>query len=160
VSALGVRHHLLSLAIVATAASVQPTSICSFCSRLRRGLLYSCARRHGYTALVLGQHLDDLAESFVMGAFNNGKLTTMKAHYLPTNKKGLRVIRPLVHTRESELRAFARDANLPVIEDNCPACFEAPLERARIKRVLAQQVRCEAVARQTPRGRARLARFG
>lgn len=64
----------------------------------------------------------------------------MKAHYVPASKGGLRVIRPLVHAREADLRAFARAAHLPVIEDNCPACFEAPLERARVKRLLAQQV--------------------
>lgn len=37
-------------------------SICSFCSRMKRGRLYACARREGYNVLALGQHLDDLAE--------------------------------------------------------------------------------------------------
>lgn len=46
------------------------------------GILYSTARREGYNVLALGQHLDDLAESFVMSAFHNGRLTTMKAHYM------------------------------------------------------------------------------
>nr|WP_226824423.1 ATP-binding protein [Acidithiobacillus caldus] len=39
-------------------------SYCSFCARMRRGVLYACARREGYNVLALGQHLDDLAESF------------------------------------------------------------------------------------------------
>lgn len=56
-------------------------SICSFCSRMKRGRLYSCARREGYNVLALGQHLDDLAESFLMSAFHNGLLRTMKASY-------------------------------------------------------------------------------
>jgi tRNA(Ile)-lysidine synthase TilS/MesJ len=34
-------------------------SLCSFCSRMKRGMLYSCMREHGYTCLALGQHLDD-----------------------------------------------------------------------------------------------------
>jgi len=139
VAALGIPHHLLSEPIVMQAEAIQPSSICAFCSRMRRGLLYTCAQRHGYTALVLGHHLDDLAESFLMASFNNGQLTTMKAHYLPAAKNGLRVIRPLVYTREADLRAFSREAQFPLIEDNCPACFEAPLERARVKRLLAQQ---------------------
>ena len=43
------------------------------------GILYTTARREGYNVLALGQHLDDLAESFVMSAFHNGRLRTMKA---------------------------------------------------------------------------------
>ena len=56
-------------------------SICSFCSRMKRGRLYTCARREGYNVLAMGQHLDDLAESFLMSAFHNGFLRTMKASY-------------------------------------------------------------------------------
>ncbi len=41
--------------------------------------------------------------------------------------------------REKELRNFALEAHLPVIPENCPACFEAPKERHRIKQLLAQQ---------------------
>ena len=38
----------------------------------------------------------------------------------------LRVIRPFVFVREKELRHFAEKSHLPVISENCPACFEAP----------------------------------
>ena len=34
--------------------------------------------QHGFNVLALGQHLDDLAESFIMSAFNNGQINTMK----------------------------------------------------------------------------------
>ena len=62
----------------------------------------------------------------------------MKAGY--TNAEGdLRIIRPLVYTREKHLRKFAEGNKLPIIAENCPACFEAPKERARIKQLLAQQ---------------------
>jgi len=37
------------------------------------------------------------------------------------------------------LREYAMIADLPVINENCPACFEAPKERARVKLVLAEQ---------------------
>ena len=45
-------------------------------------MLYTCAQREGYNVLAMGQHLDDLAESFLMSAFHNGFLRTMKAHYV------------------------------------------------------------------------------
>lgn len=114
------------------------TSICSFCSRMKRGRLYACIRREGYNVLALGQHLDDLAESFMMSAFHNGFLRTMKAAY--TNDEGdIRIIRPFVNTRERDIAAFAEDKDLPIIPENCPACFSAPKERARMKQLLAAQ---------------------
>ena len=100
--------------------------------------MYAAARRDGWTTLALGQHLDDLAESFLMSVFHNGRLRTMKANY--TVKEGdLRIIRPFVYTREKQLRIFAETKKLPVIAENCPACFESPKERHRVKQVLAQQ---------------------
>lgn len=51
----------------------------------------------------------------------------------------LRVIRPLILLRESVTSKFAIDAGLPIIGDNCPACFSAPKERHRIKIVLSEQ---------------------
>lgn len=68
-------------AILDAASSVDCKSICSFCSRMKRGRLYAAARREGYNVLALGQHLDDLAESFLMSTFHNGRLRSMKAHY-------------------------------------------------------------------------------
>ena len=118
--------------------SMQKNSICAFCSRMKRGMIYSCARREGYNVIAMGQHLDDLAESFVMSAFHNGVLRTMKANYL-IDAGDLRVIRPLVTCREALFREFSQKANLPIIADNCPACFSAPKERHRIKLMLAQQ---------------------
>lgn len=51
----------------------------------------------------------------------------------------MRIIRPFVYLREQQTREFAIQNNLPIISDNCPACFESPKERARIKTLLAEQ---------------------
>lgn len=59
---------------LAQSGSMRGDSICAFCSRMKRGVLYSCCREKGYNKLVLGQHLDDMAESFFMSAFRNGKV--------------------------------------------------------------------------------------
>jgi tRNA 2-thiocytidine biosynthesis protein TtcA len=113
-------------------------SYCSFCSRIKRGIMYSTARKNGCNVLVLGQHLDDLAESFMMSAFHGGKLKTMKAHY--TNDEGdIRVIRPLVYARERMLAEFAKENELPVIAENCPACFSKPTQREHMKQLLAKE---------------------
>ena len=37
------------------------------------------------------------------------------------------------------MKRFAYDSRLPVINENCPACFEQPKERHRIKKLLAKE---------------------
>ena len=113
-------------------------SFCSYCSRMRRGILYSTARNNNYNVLVLAQHLDDLAESFMMSAFHGGSLRTMKANYV-IDAGDLRVIRPMAYVRERQLVRFAEQAGLPVIADNCPACFSKPTQRQHMKLLLAQE---------------------
>ncbi|EDV21640.1 uncharacterized protein TRIADDRAFT_59846 [Trichoplax adhaerens] len=136
---LGVPYFYEEQDIITAASNVDRCdSICSFCSRLKRGRIYACARREGYNVIALGQHLDDLSESFLMSIFHNGFLRTMKACYT-VREKDLRVIRPFVYVREQELKIFAEQAKLPVIPENCPACFEAPKERRRVKQLLANQ---------------------
>ncbi|KAK5982974.1 tRNA 2-thiocytidine biosynthesis protein ttcA [Trichostrongylus colubriformis] len=113
-------------------------SICAFCSRMKRGRLAAAAQLHGWNVLAMGQHLDDVAESFFIAAFQNGNLSTMKAQY-KTRDGTLRVIRPLIFVRERALREFAESKGLPVVAENCPACFNQATERHRIKQLLAQQ---------------------
>ncbi len=105
---------------------------------MKRGNLYSCARKNNCNKLVLAQHLDDCAESFMMSVMHNGFLRTMKANY-KINSGDLSVIRPMVYCRESLMTEFAKSVNLPVINENCPACFEEPKERARIKKLLSRE---------------------
>ena len=113
-------------------------SFCSYCARMRRGTLYRVARERGFNVLALAQHLDDIAESFLMSAFHAGTLHTMRAHYR-IDAGDLRVIRPFVYVRERQLRDFANSAELPVIGDNCPACFRKPTERLAMKALLAAE---------------------
>lgn len=113
-------------------------SYCAFCARMKRGILYAQARLHGYNVLALAHHLDDLVESFFLSLFHGGRVQTMKAHYL-NDAKDVRVIRPLVYARERQTAAFAQAAHLPIITENCPACFHAPTQRQYFKQLLAHE---------------------
>ncbi|HEY5733710.1 MAG TPA: ATP-binding protein [Gammaproteobacteria bacterium] len=139
VASLGLEYFYISEPIVDLADKhMNGDSYCAWCARMRRGLIYKTARVHGYNVIALAQHLDDLAESFLMSAFHGGKLKTMKAHY--TNDDGdIRIIRPLVYARERQLADFASSASLPVIVENCPACFSKPTQRQHMKELLAQE---------------------
>ncbi len=139
VPALGVPYFYESQPIMELGkAHMDSDSYCAWCARMKRGVMYTIARREGYNVLALAQHLDDLAESFLMSAFHGGQLRTMKAHY--TVREGdLRVIRPLVYARERQLAELAREAGLPVIPENCPACFATPTQRQHMKELLAAE---------------------
>lgn len=138
-AALGVPYFYESQPIVEEAKKIlkEGDSYCAYCSRMRRGILYRVARENGFNVLALAQHLDDLAETFLLSAFFGGKLRTMKPSYL--NDAGdVRVIRPFAYVRERQTAAFAKSAELPVIIDNCPACFGDGAERAHMKQMLTQ----------------------
>jgi tRNA(Ile)-lysidine synthase TilS/MesJ len=143
VESLGIKYHYLKEEIVDRATEAgkkgkMVTSLCAYCARMKRGLLYSCARNNKCNKLVLAQHLDDCAESVMMSMMHNGLLRTMKANYT-IDAGDLSVIRPLVYCRESLMTDFAKKCNLPVINENCPACFEEPKERDRIKKMLSRE---------------------
>ncbi|MDD5366698.1 MAG: ATP-binding protein [Gallionellaceae bacterium] len=138
---LGVPYFYESQPIVEQAEEhMTGSSFCAYCSRMRRGILYRVARDNGCNVLALAQHLDDLAETFLMSAFFGGKLRTMQANYL-IEAGDLRVIRPLIYARERQTRDFAAHAGLPVISENCPACFSMPMQRQQMKLLLAEQER-------------------
>ncbi len=100
------------------------SSFCSFCSRMRRGALYSKALEGGYNKLALGHHLDDAVESFFMNFSYNGAIRSMPPLYRATN--GLIVIRPLIWLRERQMIDFVATNNLQTPMCNCPAIHDKP----------------------------------
>ncbi len=94
------------------------TNPCSFCSRLRRGILYSHAISGGWTKLALGHHLDDFVETLLLNLFYNGSIKAMAPKLLADNGK-VQLIRPLVYVRETLTDQFARDMDLPIFGCAC-----------------------------------------
>ena len=77
VESLGLKYHYIRDNIIDRANTAGTDgqivkSLCSFCARMKRGNLYSTARKNNCNKLVLAQHLDDCAESFLMSAMHNG----------------------------------------------------------------------------------------
>jgi tRNA 2-thiocytidine biosynthesis protein TtcA len=109
-------------------------TMCSLCSRLRRGNLYRIAREEGCSAVVLGHHRDDILETFFMNLFHGGRLATMPPKLL--NEDGdLLVCRPLAFVAEADCERFARAMNYPIIP--CDLCgSQDGLQRQQVKRIL------------------------
>ncbi|KAJ1471719.1 hypothetical protein T484DRAFT_1672241 [Baffinella frigidus] len=122
VASLGLPYHFLETPIIdwASSGKMHGDSLCAFCSRMKRGALYSCCRDQGARVRV-----EWLRLSLFMSAMHNGLLRTMKASY-PIDATDVTVIRPLVFVRENALRDYCYAQAFPVIDENCPACFEEP----------------------------------
>ncbi len=110
-------------------------TMCSLCSRLRRGTLYDYARRKGFNKLALGHHREDVLETFMMNLFFNGKLEAMPAKYT-TDDGSLEVIRPMVNLKEEDIATYAALRHFPIIPCNLCGSQEG-LQRQVIKDMLA-----------------------
>lgn len=109
-------------------------TMCSLCSRLRRGNLYRIAREEGCSTVVLGHHRDDILETFFMNLFHGGRLASMPPRLL--NEDGdLFVARPLAFVAEVDCEKFATAMNYPIIP--CDLCgSQEGLQRAQVKKLL------------------------
>ena len=94
-------------------------TMCSLCSRLRRGVLYRVAGELGATKIALGHHRDDLMATFFLNLFFGGKMKTMPPKLVSDNGKHV-VIRPLAYVRERDLARFAEVMAFPLIP--CTLC--------------------------------------
>ncbi len=111
------------------------SSYCSFCARLKRGVLYTLAQQHGCNKLALGHHLDDFVETLLLNQFFVGALKAMAPRMLADNGETT-VIRPLVYVEERDIVTFARASKFPVVCCCCPACGVADQKRKRMKKLL------------------------
>lgn len=91
---------------------------CSLCANMRRGALNSAAKNRGCDKVALGHHSDDLAETFLLSLFYEGRLSAF-APVTRLERVGLTVIRPMIYITEKEIIGFAKDK--PIIHNPCPA---------------------------------------
>ncbi len=94
--------------------SGQRTTMCSICSRMRRGFLYAAAREAGANKIALGHHRDDILATYFLNLFYSGTMKTMPP-ILRTDDDTLTVIRPLAYCREEDLRELAAIKAYPVL---------------------------------------------
>jgi len=137
-SARGVAFHIVAQDTYSVVKRLVPEgkTMCSLCSRLRRGALYRIASELGATRIALGHHRDDMVQTFFMNMFFGGRLKGMPPKLVSDDGKHV-VIRPLAYVAESDLVSWAQHRAFPIIP--CNLCGgQENLQRVRIRKMLAE----------------------
>jgi tRNA 2-thiocytidine biosynthesis protein TtcA len=109
-------------------------TMCSLCSRLRRGILYRVASELGATKIALGHHRDDIIVTLLMNMFFGGRLKGMPARLVSDDGRHT-VIRPLAYVAETDLERWAAHRAFPIIP--CTLCgSQDNLQRVQIRQML------------------------
>jgi len=135
-SRIGVPFHIEKQDTYSVVTRVIPEgrTMCSLCSRLRRGILYRVAGELGATRIALGHHRDDILETFFLNMFFGGKLKAMPPKLVSDDGRNI-VIRPLAYVKEEDLASYARWRQFPIIP--CNLCgSQENLQRREIKQLV------------------------
>jgi tRNA 2-thiocytidine biosynthesis protein TtcA len=133
---LGVRFHIENQDTYSIVKRVIPEgkTLCSLCSRLRRGILYRVADELGATKIALGHHRDDILQTLLLNLFFGAKLKGMPAKLVSDDGKHV-VIRPLAYVPEKDLVRWAELRQFPIIP--CTLCgSQENLQRKQVGNLL------------------------
>jgi tRNA 2-thiocytidine biosynthesis protein TtcA len=134
--ALGIEFHIETQDTYSIVKKViaEGKTMCSLCSRLRRGILYRVADELKITKIALGHHRDDMLQTFFLNMFFGGKLKAMPPK-LVSDDGGHIVIRPLANVAEKDLTRWAEHRQFPIIP--CTLCgSQENLQRQQIGNML------------------------
>ncbi len=136
--ALDVPFHVLEQDTYSVVKRVIPEgkTMCSLCSRLRRGALYTFAAEQGFSKIALGHHRDDIVETLFLNLFHQSSLKAMPAKLRSDDGRNI-LIRPLAYCAESDIAEYSAQQRFPIMP--CNLCgSQENLQRKAIKAMLTE----------------------
>ncbi len=133
---IGVEYHIENQDTYSIVKRLIPEgkTMCSLCSRLRRGILYKVADKLGATKVALGHHRDDILQTFFLNMFFAAKMKAMPPKLVSDNGNHI-LIRPMSYVPESDLIAWAEHKQFPIIP--CTLCgSQDGLQRVQVGNLL------------------------
>jgi len=137
-ASIGVAYQIIEQDTYSVVTRVIPEgrTMCSLCSRLRRGALYRHAATNGFTKIALGHHRDDSVTTFFLNLFHHAKLSAMPPKLRSDDGQHV-VIRPLAYVSERDIQAHAQARAFPIIP--CTLCgSQDNLQRRQVAQMLQQ----------------------
>lgn len=109
-------------------------SPCYLCARMRRGYLYSEAKKRGCNKIALGHHYNDVIETTLMGMLYGAQIQAMLPKLHSQNFEGMQLIRPLYCVREDDIIAWKNFNDLKFLQCACRFTEECHLADDEIMR--------------------------
>lgn len=137
-ASIGVAYQIIEQDTYSVVSRVIPEgrTMCSLCSRLRRGALYRHAAEHGFSKIALGHHRDDSVATFFLNLFHHAKLSAMPPKLRSDDGQHV-VIRPLAYVSERDIAQHAQTRGFPIIP--CTLCgSQDNLQRRQVAQMLQQ----------------------
>jgi len=134
---IGVPYHIIEQDTYSVVKRVVPQgrTMCSLCSRMRRGALYRFAAEHGMNKIALGHHREDIVETLFLNLFHGGRLKAMAPKLRSQDGRNI-IIRPLAYIAERDIARYTQGMGFPLIP--CTLCGSQPnLQRRAVKQMLA-----------------------
>lgn len=128
---LGVHLNILNTEIADIVFNIRKEkSPCSLCSKMRKGALYEYAAQSGFNKAAFAHHADDAVQTLLMSMLYESRLNTFSPKsYL--SRRNITLIRPLILTRESDIKAAVSRNNIPVAKNPCPVDFTTKREESK-----------------------------
>lgn len=137
-ASIGVDYQIIEQDTYSVVSRVIPEgrTMCSLCSRLRRGALYRHAAENGFSKIALGHHRDDSVATFFLNLFHHAKLSAMPPKLRSDDGRHV-VIRPLAYVSERDIQTYADARAFPIIP--CTLCgSQDTLQRRQVAQMLQQ----------------------
>ena len=92
---------------------------CYMCAKMRRGYLYSYAKKLGCNKIALGHHFNDVIETVLLNMIFTGNFSSMVPKVKSTNFENMSLIRPLYYVREEDIIRWAKYNELEFLDCAC-----------------------------------------